>query len=112
MNIPSITDLVPDRDVLNGDKVRIESVLNLPLVVTGWEITRSKVKKDEQCLKLQFELNGELHVCFTGSTVLISQIEAIEKELEKRNLPRKFRASIRKIGKFFKFCNDTEETKP
>ena len=101
MNIPSVTDLVPDRDVLNGDKVRIESVLNLPLVVTGWEITRSKVKKDEQCLKLQFELNGELHVCFTGSTVLISQIEAIEMELEKRNLPRKFWASIRQIGKFF-----------
>ena len=48
MNIPSVADLVPDRDILDGDKVRIESVLNLPLIVTGWEITRSKVKKDEQ----------------------------------------------------------------
>lgn len=104
--IPSISELLPDREILDGEKVRIESILNVPLVFTGWEIKKSKVKNAEMCLKLQFELDGERRVCFTGSNVLIDQIRSVEAELTKRNLPRKFRATIRKIGNFFKFCND------
>ena len=108
MTIPAISDLLPEREILDGEKIKIESILNLPLVFTGWEITQSKVKTSEMCLKLQFELNGERRVCFTGSTVLIDQIRCVETELVKRNLPRKFRAKIVKIGKFFKFCNEDE----
>jgi len=103
-DIPEIADVIPDRETLDGSKVSIESILNVPLVFTGWEIRPSKHKKpgNEQCLTLQFERNGQHYIVFTGSNVLISQIEAYEAARDKEK-PRMFKATIRKIDNFYKF---------
>lgn len=103
-DIPEIADVIPDRETLDGTKVSIDSILNVPLVFTGWEIRPSKHKKpgNEQCLTLQFERNGQHHIVFTGSNVLISQIEAYEAARDKTK-PRMFKAVIRKIDNFYKF---------
>jgi hypothetical protein len=37
-DIPDVSDIIPDYEVLDGDKVNIETVLNVPIVVTGWII--------------------------------------------------------------------------
>ncbi len=105
--IPEITDVIPDRETLDGTKVPIESILNVPLVFTGWEIRPSKHRKDgaENCLTLQFIQDGKKHITFTGSNVLINQIEAFDAVCGDKRI---FKAAIRKIDRFYKFCR-TEE---
>ena len=102
-NIPEIADVILDRETLDGTKVPIDSILNVPLIFTGWDIRPSKHKKDgaESCLTLQFIQDGRKHITFTGSNVLIQQIEAFEAVCGDK---RVFKAAIRKIDKFFKFC--------
>ena len=110
MNIPELVDIVPDRNTLDGSKVKIDSVLNLPLTFTGWEIRESKHKKDgaDKCLTLQFELNGMKHVLFTGSNVLIEQVNMFTASLPPV-APRVFRAKIVKIGNYYKFGRTEEK---
>ena len=103
-DIPEFADVIPDRETLDGTKVCIDNILNVPLVFTGWEIRPSKHKKpgNEQCLTLQFVRDGQHHIVFTGSNVLISQIEAYDAARDKSK-PRMFKAVIQKIDKFYKF---------
>ena len=105
-DIPEICDFLPERELLDGDKVKIDSILNTPLVFTGWAIRPSKHKKSgaEDCLTLQFEKDGKRHVIFTGSTVLIDQITKYEQARDKTK-PRKFRAVIKKIDNFYVFSS-------
>lgn len=35
-DIPEFADVVQDRNVLDGDKIPIEQIFNIPLVFTGW----------------------------------------------------------------------------
>jgi len=109
-DIPEIADVIPDRETLDGSKVSIDRIVNMPLVFTGWRIDESKHKKpgNERVLTLQFVQDGIKHIIFTGSNVLISQIEAFE-EVRDKNKPKMFRATIRKIEKFYKFCRSDEK---
>ncbi len=89
-----------DKTALEGDKVRIDEVLNLPIVITNARITTSKYKKNTtgRCLTIQFrECNSDqLKVLFTGSEVLISQVEQYENEIP-------FETKIVKIDRYFSF---------
>ena len=109
-DIPEIADVIPDRETLDGSKVNIDSILNMPLVFTGWRIDESKHKKpgNERVLTLQFIQVEQKHIIFTGSNVLISQIEAFEAVRDKTK-QKMFRATIRKIEKFYKFCRSDEK---
>lgn len=104
--IPEFADIVPDRGTLDGAKIPIDEILNVPVVFTNWEISKSKYSKDgkeSQRLTLQFIWQGEHRILFTGSTVLIEQIRQYE-ELRDQNRPKMFRATIRRIDQFYKFC--------
>lgn len=109
-DIPEIADVIPDRETLDGSKVNIDSILNMPLVFTGWRIDESKHKKpgNERVLTLQFIQGEQKHIIFTGSNVLISQVEAFEAVRDKTK-PKMFLATIRKIEKFYKFCRSDEK---
>ncbi len=109
-NVPEFADVVPDTGNLEGDKMPIDEILNLPLVFTGWEIKQSKFKDggNGRCLTLQFILNGVPRIAFTGSGVLIEQLEKFEATL-KPDQPRRFKAMIRKIQRFYKFCRSDEK---
>lgn len=104
--IPNVADIIPDFDVLDGDKVDIEKIFNIPIVVTGWIIAPSKKNKGEDYLRFQFTREGETErfVCMGGSTVLMDQLREIEAALDAKNMPHKFRAVVRKIGRYHKFC--------
>jgi hypothetical protein len=65
-----------------GDKIKMERILNREIVVHDYKLENSKVKSfqergSERCLHLQISLNGEKHVLFTGSACLIEQIEQV-----------------------------------
>jgi hypothetical protein len=67
-----------------GDKIKMERVLNREILVHEYKIEKSKVKSyqdrgSERCLYMQISINDVKHVLFTGSTCLIEQIEQVPK---------------------------------
>lgn len=109
--IPDISDIIPDFEVLDGDKTEIETILNVPVVVTGWIIGPSKHNKGEDYLRFQFVREGETKhlVCMGGYTVMMDQLREIEAVLNERKLPRKFRAVVKKSGRCYKFCKKGDD---
>ncbi|MCL2629826.1 MAG: hypothetical protein FWD33_04065 [Alphaproteobacteria bacterium] len=94
--IQSFSDFAEIRLVLDGRKYRIDEVLNKEIVVRGHKIVPSKSRESEMCLHLQFEMDGQLCILFTGSTVLIDQCRKYSDKIP-------FRTTIRKIDKYFTF---------
>lgn len=83
--------------VLDGDKLKLDDVLDKEIIVLGYQVNKSRYKgNNDTCLKLQFELDGAHYILFTGSTVLINQIEKYQDEIP-------FRAVIKKIDKYYTF---------
>lgn len=82
--------------VLDGDKMRIDDILNREVVILAYSIKDSRYSKNEsgKHLTLQIEINGKKYVIFTGSDVLIDQIEKYDHELP-------FLATIRKINRYY-----------
>ena len=109
--IPDISDIIPDFEALDGDKLDIETILNVPIIVTGWIIGPSKHNKGEDYLRFQFVREGEEKhfVCMGGYTVMMDQLRGIETVLDGRKLPHKFRAVVKKAGRCFKFCKKDEK---
>ena len=84
---------------LEGQKIRIDDVLNVELFVVAYRIKNSKYQRTSapDCLTIQFEYPdrpGERHVIFTGSTVLCDQLKRYQD-----NLP--FLATIKRIDRYF-----------
>lgn len=81
--------------VLDGDKMKIDDVLNTEIKINDFRITNSKYH-NKKCLTIQFELNEKRYVLFTGSDVLISLMEKYKEEIP-------FETTIRKINKYYTF---------
>jgi len=85
---------------LEGDKMKIDNILNQNIVVIGARISKSKYSKNEsgKYLTLQFKMLDEEkpYVIFTGSEVLISQIEKYKEQMP-------FEAKIVKINRYYTF---------
>ena len=83
---------------LEGEKKRIDDILNQEIKVTEYKIQNSRFNKNNnpKCLMMQFELAGAKYVIFTGSNVLIDQIERYEEEIP-------FYATIKKIDRYYTF---------
>ncbi|MBF0232295.1 MAG: hypothetical protein HQK65_04555 [Desulfamplus sp.] len=92
------SDFAKDINKIDGDKIKIEDILNKDIVVTDGRISKSKYRS-ENCLTIQFNFlnKQEKHIFFTGSSVLIDQYQTY-----KENIP--FQCQIRKINKYFSFC--------
>lgn len=68
----------PTQPVLQGDKIKIDKVLNREIIVHGFQVRDSKFDKGNgKCLYIQIELNGERRVVFTGSGVLMETIQKV-----------------------------------
>lgn len=87
---------ISNEKILDGDKIKIEDILNKEVQIIGFKISESKYKKNEsgKCLTLQFIDNDKKIVLFTGSDVLLEQLEKYGSELP-------FLTTIRKINKYF-----------
>ena len=87
------SDFADVRKVLDGNKIKIDEVLNQEITVLGYRIAKGK-HKTERCLTLQIEVDGGRRVVFTGSEVLISQMEQYGSRCP-------FVAVIKKIDRFY-----------
>jgi len=82
-------------EILDGDKIRLDDILNKEVAIIGSSVKSSKLK-DGKYLTLQIEKDGKKYVMFTGSSVLIDQTENYKNEMP-------FIATIRKINKYYSF---------
>lgn len=65
-----------DQDSFLGDKIKIKNILNRKITVHAFKLGPSK-HFNNKCLHLQIAVNGNKHVCFSGSTKLIEQIQQV-----------------------------------
>ena len=82
-----------------GEKVRVDSLLNKEIIIVKYKVRPSKYKdKCRNCATVQFKESGEdsNKVFFTGSEVLIDMLEKYKEELP-------FIATIRKIDRYYTF---------
>lgn len=62
-----------------GDKIKISRVLNREITVHAFKVTDSK-HNTGKCLHMQIDINGTMHVVFTGSAALMEMIEKVPKQ--------------------------------
>ena len=85
-----------EEEPFDGDKLKLEEILNKEILVTGYKIKDSSQKKGTLYLTIHFEFSGEKHVTFTGSTVLMDQLKKYESHLP-------FLTTIQKINRHYTF---------
>lgn len=92
------SDFAQDALPLDGAKLKIEDVLNKEMLVTGFMVRKSKYVRGEadECLTLQFELDGTRYILFSGSKILTDQVTKYQTEIP-------FLTTIKKIDKYYTF---------
>lgn len=102
-SIHSFSDFAKEEQALDGDKVKIESILNKEIVITRYKIRDSKYSdNNKMCVAVQFyqenaeQKTPEKKIFFTGSTVIQDLLVKYE-----ANLP--FKTTIKKIDRYFTF---------
>lgn len=65
-----------------GDKIKIEKIIDRPIIIHAFKIAQSNFQKigKEDCLHLQIEINNEKRVFFSGSLTLINIIKQVPAE--------------------------------
>jgi len=89
-------DFAEERQPLDGEKTKIDSVLNREILVIGYNVSRSRYDKNTsgKCVTIQFELDDERRILFSGSDVLIEQFEKYGGMVP-------FLTTIKKIDRFY-----------
>ena len=93
------SDFAGSDGILTGDKLKLDDILSKEIIIKGYKISDSKYGKsgeDKKVLTLQFELEGIDYIIFTGSKVLMDQIEKYKDEIP-------FMTKIEKINTFYSF---------
>lgn len=92
------SDFAREVKPLDGSKVKIEEIINREILVIDFKVRDSRYEKKEanECLTIQFDMGGVKHILFTGSKVLIDQIQKYKSELP-------FSTVIKKIDKYYTF---------
>ena len=85
MNKFSEFDIKAPEKGFEGDKIRIERVLNREISVLAYKIQESKIdefkeKGASMCLHLQISLNGVMYVIFTSSVYLMIDIKQVPED--------------------------------
>ncbi len=90
------TDFADEPKPLDGDKVKLDAILNQEIEILGCRVGSTKYSKNKsgKYLTMQIFHNGSKHVVFTGSDVLIQQMEKYKNELP-------FAATIVKVNRYY-----------
>ena len=88
------SDFAKDKLPMPGIKKHMAQILNREIQIVDFRVRESKHKQNSKCLQIQFVLNGEVCVVFTGSGVLLDQIQSAKEKLP-------FCANITKVNDYF-----------
>ena len=86
-----------DEKPIEGEKVSITNILNKEIVITKYKVRNSKYKdRCDKCATVQFyeESNERKRIFFTGSAVIIEQLEKYGEKIP-------FMTTVTKIDKYF-----------
>jgi hypothetical protein len=97
MNAFKDFQITTSRAAFTGDKIKIDRILNVEIVVSDYKIEQSKYEGKGNCLHLQIEHKNNKHVVFTGSKGLMDQIQKVPRD----KLP--FKTTIIKENEMFQF---------
>lgn len=71
----------PQSKAFEGDKIKIDRVLNKEIEIHDYKIEQSKYEKGNgKCLYMQILVDGEKRLLFTGSTTLMDMIQQVPAE--------------------------------
>lgn len=86
---------------LEGRKIPIMDVLNVNVIVRGFRVANSKFPRanNDRCVYMQIEVDGVSRVLFTGSGIILSQLE----QIPENGFP--FKAKIIRSGQSFQLSD-------
>lgn len=91
------SDFAEQEGPFEGKKRSINDILNLEILVLDFKLSKSKFKgKCDFYITIQFSIDQEKYILFTGSKVLKDQLEKYKEKLP-------FFAKIVKVDKYFTF---------
>lgn len=92
-------DFATDEQSLEGEKRKIDELLNHEITVCDAKIKTSQFQEQQgkKYMTLQVEKDGQKLVCHTGSQVLVGQVEKYREHMP-------FLATIRKIDRYYTFA--------
>ena len=93
---PQFSEFAEEAKHFEGDKKKIEEILNKEILILDFKIKESKQRKDTLYATIQFKLEDKIYILFTGSSVIIDQLTKY-----KDNIP--FFTTIKKIDKYYTF---------
>lgn len=96
-NYPKFSDFAEDIKLFEGTKKRIDDILNQEILILDFKIKESKQRLGTPYATIQFRQNDTNYIIFTGSEVLIDQLNKY-----RENLP--FYTVIKKIDKYYTFA--------
>ena len=92
----TFSDFAEKPDLLDGGKKKIKDIVDIKILVSNYKIKPSKQKENSFYATIQFKIDEVKYIFFTGSEVLIDQIEKY-----KDHLP--FYTQIKKVNKYYTF---------
>lgn len=93
---PSFASFAKNQLPMPGNKKHLDEIINREIMVIDYRIRRSIQRDGTDCLQLQFLLNDEICVLFSGSSVLINQIKDCADKIP-------FVTTIVKIDRYYSF---------
>ncbi|MBQ6109817.1 MAG: hypothetical protein IJL05_00350 [Alphaproteobacteria bacterium] len=93
---PKFSSFMKNQLPMPGIKKHLDEILNREITVVDYRLRKSVQKSGTECLQMQFIMDNEVCVLFTGSCVLINQIQEA-----KNNIP--FAGTIVKIDRYYSF---------
>jgi len=95
-NYPHFGDFAEEAKLYDGDKMRIDDVLNRVILILAYKIRDSKQKANTSYVTIQFRCADKMYILFTGSKVIAEQLTKYSS-----NIP--FYTTIKKIDKYYTF---------
>lgn len=80
--------------MFDGEKKRIDDILNQEILILRFKIKKSVKREGTLYATIQFKLDGADGILFTGSLVIIDQLERYEEHVP-------FYTTIKKIDRYF-----------
>lgn len=97
---PRFRDFAEEKKRLEGSGLKIADIINKEILITGYSIEPSNFPardgSPKNRLGLEYTLDGEKHVTFTGSEVLMALIQKYAHKIP-------FYATIKHIDRYYTF---------
>ncbi len=90
-------NIKPVINVFVGDRIKMDRIINKPIIVHDYTIKDSTANEGTEYLTLQIEKEGIKYVTWTGSKYLLQVIE----QIPKNDFP--FKATIVKDNDYYEF---------